>query len=111
MVKRLLILCACAGLAGCLPHFKEADSYGTMFRGDEVKQMPEKGDPYTFGGIAEGSGGTMARQSYATDSKAADFRDATSTGKMGEIAKERMQSPGALPGAAPIDHVPPAAGR
>ena len=94
-MKRLLILLACAGITGCMPHFKEADSYGTLFRNDEVTP-PGKGDPYTFGGIAEGSGGTRARQSYATDNDSADPRD--DTARIGEIANERGETPGAYPG-------------
>ena len=103
MTKKLLILLGCVGLAGCVPHFKEMDSYHTAFRDtythpESMSAVPDKGDPYTFGGIAEGSGGTMARQSYATDNQSADFRDANATGKLGEISKDRTQTPGGYPG-------------
>lgn len=96
--KKILILASCLLMAGCIPHFKEADSYGDLFRNDEIKQMPQTGDPYTYGGIAEGSGGTMARQTYATDNPSADFRDATETGRLGKIDSQRTTTPGNLPG-------------
>jgi hypothetical protein len=105
-MKRLLLLTACVSvLAGCVPHFKEMDSYNTQFQDtysqeDSVKPLPNTGDPYSFGGIAEGSGGLMARQSYATDNQAPDFRDATETGKMGEIANDRTPTPDPRPGPA-----------
>jgi hypothetical protein len=103
MTKKLLILLGCVCLGGCVPHFKEMDSYHTSFHDtyshpDSVTPPPEKGDPYAFGGIAEGSGGTMARQSYATDNDTPDFRDATGTGTMGEISKDRTHTPGGYPG-------------
>ncbi|HVT13206.1 MAG TPA: hypothetical protein VHE55_13155 [Fimbriimonadaceae bacterium] len=97
MIKKITILAlACVGMAGCMPHFKELDSYNTNFRNDEIQSMPGKGDPYTFGGIAEGSGGTYARQSYATDNPTMDARDDTAS--LGEIAKNRTSTPGGLPG-------------
>lgn len=92
MTKKLLILLACAGMAGCMPHFKDWDSYQTLFRNGETTP-PERGDPYTFGGIAGGSGGKFARQSYATDNNAPDFRDATDSGKLGEIGTDRTPTP------------------
>jgi hypothetical protein len=93
MIKKLLVLLAVVGLAGCTPpHFKEMDSYGSLFRHGEAEPTG-KGDPYTFGGIGEGSGGLMPRQTYADDSKTADFRDATETGKLGQIDKERTPTP------------------
>jgi len=94
-MKRFLILLPFALLAGCVPHFKDVDSYNTMFRKTEP---PGNGDPFTYGGIAEGSGGTIDRTSYATDNQTPDPRDATGTGKLGEIARDRTQTPGALPG-------------
>ena len=97
MTKKLLALLACVCLTGCMPHFKDMDSYNTLFRNDEVTPSG-KGDPYTFGGIAEGSGGAMARQSYATDNHPPDFRDATANGRLGEIARDRTPTPGGLPG-------------
>ena len=110
MTKKFIAGLACLTLVGCMPHFKETDSYGTNFEDsysnpESMKPMPNAGDPYTFGGIAEGSGGQMARQSYATDSDSPDFRDATATGVMGEIAKDRTTtedpSGQGLPGTAP----------
>jgi hypothetical protein len=89
MIKKLLVLLAVIGLAGCTPpHFKDMDSYNAMFREGEAPPTG-KGDPYTFGGIGEGSGGLMPRQTYADDSKTTDFRDATETGKLGQIDKDR----------------------
>src|SRR5690348_2638646 len=100
MIKRLLFLATCATvMAGCVPHFKDLDSYNTMFRNDEVTG-PGKGDPYAFGGIAEGSGGQMARQSYATDNSAPDIRDATDDGKLGEISRDRTHTTDPRPGPA-----------
>ena len=92
MVKKLLVLAGLACLAGCTPpHFKDVDSYGAMFREGEAPPTG-KGDPYTFGGIGEGSGGLMPRQTYADDSQTSDFRDATETGKMGQIDKDRTET-------------------
>src|SRR4051812_33056935 len=88
MIKRILILAGCLCMAGCVPHFKDMDSYNIMFR-DADEKPHGTGDPYTFGGIAEGSGGLIARQSHATDDKAPDPRDDTPVGKMGEIDKDR----------------------
>lgn len=96
-MKRLVILLGCLSLAGCVPHFKDLDSYNTLFRNQETTP-PDKGDPYAFGGIAGATGGLVARQSYATDNNAPDPRDATETGKLGEIANTRTQVPGSLPG-------------
>jgi len=107
-IRNLTLAIGCLSLAGCMPHFKEVDSYNTNFADSfsnpaGIKDMPNTGDPYTFGGVAEGSGGQNARQSYATDNDAHDFRDATATGVMGEISKDRTPTPdqtnGTLPGA------------
>jgi hypothetical protein len=111
MTKKALILVCCLGMAGCTPpHFKDLDSYHTEFRDsytypESVNPMPQKGDPYTFGGVGEGSGGTMARQSFATDTTSPDFRDATDTGKLGEIAKDRTQTPDRMDSTAPTTQV------
>ena len=31
MIKKVLVLCAVVSLAGCIPHFKEIDSYTSNF--------------------------------------------------------------------------------
>lgn len=90
MIKRILILAGCLCMAGCMPHFKDMDSYHIMFR-DKDEKPNGKGDPYTFGGIGEGSGGLMPRQTYATDSKEVDARDDTTS--LGEIDKDRTSTP------------------
>jgi hypothetical protein len=90
MIKRLPILLMCLIAAGCMPHFKSNDSYNTMFREPEPAQYA---DPYTFGGIGEGSGGTIARQTYPTDTVTPDPRDVTAEGKIGYSGEKRMRTP------------------
>ncbi|HTQ09436.1 MAG TPA: hypothetical protein VMI31_05135 [Fimbriimonadaceae bacterium] len=96
-MKRLFILLPIVLAAGCMPHFKDVDSYDSMF---QTTVPPEKGDPFTFDGIAEGSGGTIARASYPTDNSTPDPLDATESGRLGELAKDRTPTPGDLPGEA-----------
>jgi hypothetical protein len=100
-MRKVLLLTVCVSVAGCVPHFKEMDSYNGQFRdsyspGGETTTTPNTGDPYTFSGIAEGSGGLMARQSYATDNQATDIRD--DTAKIGEIANDRTPTADSRPG-------------
>ncbi len=80
-LRKLLTLAACVAVAGCY-HPKGLDSYNTMFRETQATQT---GDPYTFGGIGEASGGITPKQSSATDNKSADPREDTLTGRLGMI--------------------------
>jgi hypothetical protein len=91
MLKRILILVSCAALAGCgLPHFKYKDSQGTLLRDEKPIGT---GDPYTFAGIAEGSGGQITRTSHPTDTNSPDMRDTTEVGKIGKIDEPRTRTP------------------
>ena len=90
MIKRLSILLVCVAAAGCMPHFKSGDSYGAMFREPTPAQ---ESDPYTFGGIGEGSGGTIARQTYPSDTKGPDPRDVSATGDMGYTGNQHNRTP------------------
>jgi hypothetical protein len=93
MIKKVLILAGLVCLAGCTPpHFKEMDSYGAMFREGEAAPTGE-GDPYTFGGMGEGSGGLLPKQTSADDSGAPDPRDDTKTGRLGQFDKDRTETP------------------
>ena len=81
----------CAALAGCgLPHFKYKDSQGTLLRDEKPVGT---GDPYTFAGIAEGSGGQITRTSHPTDTDSPDMRDTTEVGKIGKIDEPRTRTP------------------
>lgn len=90
MIKRLPILLVCVAAVGCMPHFKSSDSYNAMFR----EPVPaQETDPYTFGGIAEGSGGTIARQTYPTDTQGPDPRAVSATGDAGYTGENRTRTP------------------
>jgi hypothetical protein len=89
---KLLILALLAlPLTGCYYMPRSLDSYHSTFR--PVAPEPNRADPYSFGGISEGSGGTQTRTSYATDSKSTDPRSATETGKKAMFDDDRVPQP------------------
>ncbi len=90
LVLPLIAIC----LSGCyLP--RSIDSYNSTFRPGPPE--PNRADPYSFGGIADGSGGTMTRTSYSTDSKSPDPRSATETGRSAMFDQPRIEAQSTAP--------------
>jgi hypothetical protein len=90
-LKPLLLALLALPLVGCIYKPRSWDSYHSTFYPNP--QEPNRADPYTFGGIAEGSGGTITRTSYATDTKSPDPRSHTVTGKSAMFDDERVSGP------------------
>lgn len=93
-VKKILILLGCACLAGCMPHIKAQDSYGMMFH--EAPNKNAVGDPYTFGGIGESTGGLVPTTDWG-DVPRVNVREEAATGTLhhtgGETATDKVASP------------------
>jgi hypothetical protein len=91
-VLRLLVVAAVGtALAGC--RIKSVESFESAV--NPSPPSPGKGDPYTYGGVAEGTGGLSTKTSYATDTNTPDPLSATETGKAGRIDQPRVQLPSA----------------
>jgi hypothetical protein len=78
-------MCAVA-LTGC--RVKSLESFQSAVT--ESPATPGKGDPYAYGGIAEGSGGLQPRSSYASDDRSSDPLGRTETGKAGRLEVPRV---------------------
>jgi hypothetical protein len=98
-VARWLVLgLAAMSLVGC--RVKSVESFESA-----VKQSPNSpggGDPYTYGGMAEGTGGLSTKTSYPTDNKSDDPLAVTASGKAGRIDQPRLPVSGGAPGG-PVD--------
>jgi hypothetical protein len=91
-LKPLLLALMALPMVGCIYRPRSWDSYHSTFQANPPE--PNKADPYTFGGIAEGSGGTLTRTSYATDSKSPDPRSATESGRAAiSLDQPRVEGP------------------
>lgn len=90
-LRNLLPIVLLAGVisSGCY-HPRSIDSYNSTFR--QSPNPPGKGDPYGYGGIADGSGGTQTRTSYATDSESSDPLARTNSGAAGRIEEPRLRT-------------------
>lgn len=87
-----LVLCAMA-LSGCAAIYspRSIDSYNSTFH--KGPDAPGDADPYTFGGLADASGGLWTRTSYSTDTHSWDPRSATPSGEKAMVDSRRINVP------------------